>query len=603
MKRTLLLWLVSVAAATAPSTLVAQLVNFESDMPRVMVFLEEDGVTAATILTQFLSEAGFEVIDPAFAKTVAQRERANRAMAGDEAEAVELGRDLGAQILLIGRAPTDAAPNPVEPTLMIGTAELQVRALRLDNPRIVATASTRGRAPEATAGGARTAALRGAAEDLLYSSSFLGNVLIDWEERRWDNTAYWAPDPGSLQGQLAGSAASQARQNNTGAGGGASSAAAPSTGSGPAAGGPGVAIVHSDIYPDTLGGTRGIAVQSKSDAKSRPDRSVTSRARVRGVVTGGATTVTVGNRPATIRAVTPEEMLRFGMQGGSDTGIFEADVTMESSQDTLRVVAMGPGNSRTEALIRPRIGRRWAVIIGIDEYQDRRIAQLEYAVADARAMHDFLRSDAGGAVPDEQIRLLLNEDATFANLREALFVFLQQAAPEDLVVVYLASHGAPDPERPGNLYIMTHDTNLDRMAATGFPMWDFKTALRRQIGSERTVVIADACHSGGALSGAENPIAGAFAEVFSPSRRVMLTAANVHEFSFEGPQFGGGHGAFTHELIQGLRGKADRDGDRVVTFSEVAAYVQGQVALLTDSQQNPQRVGLGDVPLGYLPPR
>ena len=35
------------------------------------------------------------------------------------------------------------------------------------------------------------------------------------------------------------------------------------------------------------------------------------------------------------------------------------------------------------------------------------------------------------------------------------------------------------------------------MAATGFPMWDVKTALRRQISAERVIVFADACHSAG----------------------------------------------------------------------------------------------------------
>ena len=39
----------------------------------------------------------------------------------------------------------------------------------------------------------------------------------------------------------------------------------------------------------------------------------------------------------------------------------------------------------------------------------------------------------------------------------------------------------PDPQRPDNLYLLPYDANVKQLAATGFPMWDVKTALRRQI--------------------------------------------------------------------------------------------------------------------------
>lgn len=56
-----------------------------------------------------------------------------------------------------------------------------------------------------------------------------------------------------------------------------------------------------------------------------------------------------------------------------------------------------------------------------------------------------------------------------------------------------------------NLYLFPVDTDLNSLASTGFPMWDVKTALRRQIASERVVVVADACHSAGATDGRQNP--------------------------------------------------------------------------------------------------
>ena len=136
-------------------------------------------------------------------------------------------------------------------------------------------------------------------------------------------------------------------------------------------------------------------------------------------------------------------------------------------------------------------------------------------------------------------------------------------------------------------------------------MWDVKTALRRQIAAERVIVVADACHSAGTadgdvVGGAEgNAIAGGFAQLFSPSRRLMMTAADTNEFSLEDARWGG-HGGFTHFLLDGLRGNGDANADGIVTFSEVFDYVSNSVISATEGRQNPQRSGFGDVPLAVV---
>ena len=192
---------------------------------------------------------------------------------------------------------------------------------------------------------------------------------------------------------------------------------------------------------------------------------------------------------------------------------------------------------------------------------------------------------------------LTDDNATVDAMRQAMFVFLQQADWDDLVVIYFAGHGAPDPNRPDNLYLLPHDADLDALAATAFPMWDVKTALRRQIAAERVIVISDACHSGGTQEGLDNPINGTFADLFTPSRRLTLTAAANNELSFEDARWGGGHGVFTHNLLEGLRGAADANEDGIVTFAEAADYTTRSVSAETDGRQNPSRTGLGDVPL------
>ena len=49
-------------------------ISFETDLPRVLVFIQErDGQIAAQEMTSFFLEAGFPIVDPALAYTSAQR--------------------------------------------------------------------------------------------------------------------------------------------------------------------------------------------------------------------------------------------------------------------------------------------------------------------------------------------------------------------------------------------------------------------------------------------------------------------------------------------------------------------------------------------------
>jgi uncharacterized caspase-like protein len=99
--------------------------------------------------------------------------------------------------------------------------------------------------------------------------------------------------------------------------------------------------------------------------------------------------------------------------------------------------------------------------------------------------------------------------------------------------------------------------------------------------------------------GDSNQIAGGFQELFTPSRRLMLTAADTNEFSLEDERWGG-HGVFTHFLLDGLRGAGDLDANGIVTVTELFDHVSNQVRGATSGRQNPQLSGLGDIPLAVV---
>ncbi|MBI4410255.1 MAG: caspase family protein [Gemmatimonadetes bacterium] len=567
--RRIALWLG--ALLLTPVVAQAQKIVFESELPRTLVFVTEkgEGGVATRDLVAFLREAGFPLVDPALAHTVAQRDLVQKALAGDEGAAVQLGRDFGAQVLVLGRSDWGARPDPVDQALMTGTAEVEIRALRMDNARVITTARGQGRKLEATEQAARTGAIRMAVSEILSKTRFAGQLVNNWAEVPWTAVGYFRPDPGSVAEVLTEPAPARA---------------------------PRLAVLSTSVAPpaDPALASRGIGVIKKGERLP----GVVNDVQLEGIVIGPATEVEVEGVKARLEPVDPALAKQLGLQ--TEAKRFVARAALPVSRDTMRIVAKGPGGAKAEAIAAPRIDQRWAVIVGVSDYRSDLVPDLEYAGADAQAVHDFLRSSAAGPFAEDHILFLKDGAATAQAMREALFVFLQKADWDDLVVIYFAGHGAPDPNRPENLYLLPTDADLNALAATAFPMWDVKTALSRQIAAERVIVIADACHSGGTREGMDNPISGSFSELFTPSRRLTLTAADMQELSFEDPRWGGGHGVFTYYLLEGLSGGADADKNRIVTFNEVAGFVAEKVKGDTEGRQNPQRSGLGDVPLALV---
>jgi uncharacterized caspase-like protein/photosystem II stability/assembly factor-like uncharacterized protein len=248
--------------------------------------------------------------------------------------------------------------------------------------------------------------------------------------------------------------------------------------------------------------------------------------------------------------------------------------------------------------LRAKRGERWAVVVGISKYQDPKVGALRFADRDAQAFHDFLLSERAGlgGFKRENTMLLLNERATTRRIRGALREFLKAATPDDVVYLYFAGHGAPDPERLSDLYLIAHDTKVDSIASTGVPMEDIHEATRRVL-AEDMVIIVDACHSAGVgtpdgrRSSGMNQINQVFLQQLEGSSRskVIMTASREAQLSQEDERWGGGHGVFTHHLLQGLRGVADEEGnsDGIVSIDELFQSVERHVRRDTRNAQVP----------------
>src|SRR5262249_29144313 len=153
----------------------------------------------------------------------------------------------------------------------------------------------------------------------------------------------------------------------------------------------------------------------------------------------------------------------------------------------------------------------------------------------------------------------------------------------------------PDPYAPQNLYFLVNDSRMADLPNTALPMTDLQDILEHSIRARRTLVFIDTCHSAGiegtaiATRGMENNLINLYAvRLFSEARRAVFTSSDVNEVSSESELWGGGHGVFTWALLEGLRGKADLNGDRLITAGELFGYVRDRVRTATGFRQNPR---------------
>lgn len=215
-------------------------------------------------------------------------------------------------------------------------------------------------------------------------------------------------------------------------------------------------------------------------------------------------------------------------------------------------------------------GKRWGVVIGIDNYQQ--ISPLNYAVNDAKAVGNKL-TDLGF----DEVTYLENEAATKSGIERTLNELANRVGPEDTVVVFFAGHGhtseMPNGSRMG--YWVPFDGKMDQAIATGISM-DTIRLLSQAIPARYLLYLIDACYSGLALRQMWPGKGQGFV-------RQIITAGRSGEEVVEIE----GHGIFTRLLLQGFDGAADVNRDGRVSVSELGVFLQSEVSHQTHQNQNP----------------
>ncbi|MDX1685931.1 MAG: caspase family protein [Saprospiraceae bacterium] len=226
----------------------------------------------------------------------------------------------------------------------------------------------------------------------------------------------------------------------------------------------------------------------------------------------------------------------------------------------------------------------WAVIIGVSRYDHMPV--LKYSDDDAYRFYAFLKSPEGGAVRDDQIKILIDEDATRETILKMLQHTLLRADDNDVVLVYFSGHGLEGSFLPidydGYNNVVRHDEVIEILSASK---------------ARYKMCFADACHSGSLTAKRGVSVDKAIERYYNAFLDVrggtaFMLSSKAREFSLE--DGGLRQGVFSHFLIRGMKGEADVDFNNIVTIDELYKFVHFEVRRYTGNVQTPVMLGRYD---------
>jgi len=194
-----------------------------------------------------------------------------------------------------------------------------------------------------------------------------------------------------------------------------------------------------------------------------------------------------------------------------------------------------------------KVGEYYAIIIGIDNYKDPKIADLNTAVHDASEISKIFKSRYGFS----EITFLINEDASRYNIDRLFRKKIAKLNSDDNLLIYFSGHGDIDRQLGGGWWIPVD-------AKAGIPStYIDNTLIQKYIKSfqaKHVLLISDSCYSGTLFGETRNvsPIITNqfYMDLYNVKSRWGMTSGNITPVSDIGTN---GHSVFAYQLIKLLK--------------------------------------------------
>jgi hypothetical protein len=223
----------------------------------------------------------------------------------------------------------------------------------------------------------------------------------------------------------------------------------------------------------------------------------------------------------------------------------------------------------------------WAVIVGVSSYTA--MPSLKFSDDDAYQVNAFLRSPEGGSLPEEQIQVLIDQNATRQEIINAMRRTFLRADENDVIMLYFSGHGLSGCFLPYDYDGYNNKLRHDEIKQVFM-----------QSKAKHKLCIADACHSGSLNYASKGPAPISLQRYYQVFEEVeggvaLLMSSKAEELSLE--DHGLRQGVFTYYLLRGLKGGADTNGDYLITIKELHNFVYSRVREYTANVQTPVLTG------------
>lgn len=265
------------------------------------------------------------------------------------------------------------------------------------------------------------------------------------------------------------------------------------------------------------------------------------------------------------------------------------DVDLPRHDCTVMMYAQNKNGNSEPATIRlireatsMELPKLFVVAIGVGDYNDPKLPKLRFTCKDAKDFSKAITSKKGLPYEDVQVKILCDNEATRADIFEAMEWLKQESSPNDVCIFFFAGHGMRDEK--DRFYFMPYGCNTNKLYEC-FSASDFRNEAEDIHG--KLIAFVDACYSGALFEGGRSAATTHFIEQLKRSKNGMLLYASSSSDTKSREDESWENGAFTKALVEALNGAAKEEHAEGLSTQELEHFLYKQVRKLTDFKQTP----------------